>query len=319
MTDLVTVGEAILRLSPRGDDRLEAAREFSVRIGGAEATAAVAAGRLGASPVWISKLPDTPLGRRVVGELAGYGVETDVVWSEEGRQGLYFYERGGDPRGTTRVTDREGTSFATATAEELPTEHFEADRMFFATGVTPALSNRLAETTANLFSAARRAEMTAAFDLRYRPSLWDPDRARAMVTKLFPAVDVLLATSRDARRVFEADGEPRQLAHQLASKWDFDTVVVTGGEGEAIALDDGVVHEQPAYAAETVDPTGAGDAFTGAFLARRLAGEDIGTALEWAAAAAALKRTIPGDVPAVTEAEVRRVVEAADGEDSSSG
>jgi len=310
MTDLVTFGEAMLRLSPPGDERLERAGSFDVRVGGAEANAAVAAERLGAEPVWLSKVPDTPLGHRVEGELHGHGVETDVVWSEEGRQGLYFLEHAGTPRGTTAVYDRADAAVTTATVDELATGHLADARAFLTTGITPALSNTLAETTANLLSDARAAGSRTVFDVNYRSKLWSPDQARAMLSRLFPAVDVLLVAARDADRVLGLDAEPQRVANQLASKWEFDTVVVTRGDAGALALHDGVVHEQDAYETETTEPVGAGDAFAGAFVARRLAGDDIHDALAAANAAAALKRTIPGDLPAVTAEEVAAVVES---------
>lgn len=58
-------------------------------------------------------------------------------------------------------------------------------------------------------------------------------------------------------------------------------VVTRGGAGALIAEDGRVTAEVAAESAEAVDSTGAGDAFTGAFLAARLAG--AGTA--WAAGA----------------------------------
>lgn len=311
MTDLVAFGEGMLRLSPTGKERIETAREYEVRVGGAEANAAVAAERLGADPVWLSKLPDSPLGKRVVRELRGHGIDTDVVWSDEGRQGLYFLERGSRPRGSRAIYDRSDAAVTTATSEELPTDRFESARAFYTTGVTPALSNALADATANLLSEARGAGLKTAFDVNYRSKLWSPDKARAMLTKLFPAVDVLVVAARDARTVLDREGDPRGIAHGLASKWDFDTVVVTLGEQGALAVHDGVVHEQDAFETETSAPVGSGDAFAGAFVARRLAGDGVSDALAEAAATASLKRTIPGDVATITREEVRDVVESA--------
>lgn len=74
-----------------------------------------------------------------------------------------------------------------------------------------------------------------------------------------------------------------------------------------------MLHEQEAVPADTVDPIGIGDAFAGAFLARRIAGEPVPAALEYAAAMASLKRTIPGDAAIVTPAEVEEVLEDATG------
>jgi 2-dehydro-3-deoxygluconokinase len=312
VTDLVTFGETMLRMSPPRDERLENARTVDVQAAGAESNVAIAAQRLGADSVWISKLPDSPLGKRVVNELHWHGIDTDVVWADGGRQGVYFLEQAGAPRGHDVLYDREDSAITTATPEELATRRVEDARAFHVSGITPALSNRLAETTANLLSIAGRAGTKVSFDVNYRSKLWDPDRARAMLTKLFPAVDVLVVGVEDARTVLGADGGAQDLAHHLASKWEFDTVLVTRGEHGALALHDGVLHEQPVFEADTLDPIGTGDAFDGAYIARRLHGDDVPTALEHAAATAALKRTMPGDVASVTLEEVRAVIERAD-------
>ena len=308
MSDLVTFGETMLRLSPPGHERIESASEFEVRAAGAESNVAVAAERLGATATWTSKLPDSPLGRRVVGELHQYGIETDVVWAPSGRLGTYYLELGGTPRGTKVVYDRQGSAFSTAGAEEFDLGLIQEARVFFTSGITPALSPEMRETTMKLLQAARKAGTTTAFDVNYRRKLWSPQEAQDTLTSLFPGIDVLVIAARDARTVLGYEGDPRQLAHKLGSQYDFTTVIVTRGSEGAIGWHDSVVHDQESYETDTVSPIGTGDAFTGAFIARRLHGEDVPTALEYAAATAAIKRTIPGDVALLSKEEVDAVV-----------
>ena len=61
--DVITFGEAMVRLSPPGFGRLEQARRLDVEVGGAELNAAAGLARLGRSAAWVSHLPDNPLGR----------------------------------------------------------------------------------------------------------------------------------------------------------------------------------------------------------------------------------------------------------------
>jgi len=309
MSDLVTFGETMLRLSPPDNERLETTRSFDCRAAGAESNAAVAAERLGAVATWMTKLPDAPLGRRIVSELRGYGVECDVTWTDEdARVGTYYMEHGGKPRGTNVVYDVRDTALSRASADEFDVDAIRDARAFYTTGITPALSDRLRETTANLLGVARKAGTTTALDVNYRSKLWDASTARSVLTKLFPAIDVLVIAERDADRVFDIDGDGPEVAHAIASRFDFDTVVITQGARGAVAWHDNVVHDADVYEADTVDPIGGGDAFAGAFLARRLSGDDVPRALEYATATAALKRTIPGDVAAVTREEGEGVI-----------
>jgi ribokinase len=60
--------------------------------------------------------------------------------------------------------------------------------------------------------------------------------------------------------------------------------------------------DQPAFAVEPVDTTGAGDAFCGALGARLAAGDDLHAAVRWAAAAGALTTTTVGAVPSLPSA-----------------
>ncbi len=317
VTDLVTFGETMLRLSPPRGDRLETAREFDVQAGGAESNVAVGAARLGVDAAWISKLPDSPLGRRVVGELRSHGVRTGVAWADaaESRVGTYYLEHGGEPRGTDVIYDRADAAITTVDPTELPTGVFESASRFHTTGITPALSSAARETTTALLRTAGEAGVTRSFDLNYRSKLWDPATARETYESLFEHVDVLFVPRRDAREVLDREGDAIEIAHGLASEHGFDCVVVTRGSEGAIALRAGSVVEQDVFEAETHDAIGTGDAFVAGFLARRIAGGDVGDALEWAAATAALKRTVDGDLAVVTPDEVTDVVDGSGGID----
>lgn len=313
MTELVTFGEAMLRYSPPDHERLETAEQLEVRVAGAESNVATAAARIGTEATWMSKLPDSPLGRRVVNFLHGFGLETDIVWTEAGRQGTYYIEFGGEPRGTRVIYDRERSAVTTATADELPSDLVEGATVFATSGITPALSETLAQTTADLLEMARAAGTTTVFDVNYRSKLWTPGEARETMEELFPAVDVLVTAERDAGNVLDRSGEPEAVVESLAGDFGFDVVVLTRGSRGAVARIEGTYHEQPAVTAETLDPIGTGDAFVGVTLGRYIETRDWVDALRWGAAAAALKRTIPGDIAVITRDEVMSVLDAAGG------
>ncbi len=317
MTDLVTFGETMLRLSPPRGERLETAETFDVQAGGAESNVAVGAARLGADAVWLSKLPDSPLGRRVVSELRSHGVRTGAAWADPdaSRVGTYYLEHGGEPRGTNVVYDRADAAITTVEPEELPTGALESASRFHTTGITPALSERTAATTAALLRAAGDAGVTRSLDLNYRAKLWDTETARAAYEDLFEHVDTLFVPRRDARRVLDREGDAVTIANGLAADFGFETVIVTRGTEGAVALRNGEVHEQGVFDADTVDAIGTGDAFVAGYLAKRIAGGGVADALEWAAAAAALKRTIAGDIAVISPADVAAVVDGAAGID----
>lgn len=306
---LVTLGETALRLSPPGTDRLERADRLEVEASGPESNAGVVARRLGEAVTWLSRLPDSPLGRRVAGELRGYDLDLELSWGE-GRQGLTFHERGGGPRGDDRVDDRAGAAAASLSMEDLPLGPVRDADVAYVTGATPALSNALAGATARFLKTANDAGATTALSLAYRPWLWDgDDDARDTLTGFFPAIDVFIASEADVETVLGRSGSPTETAHGLAASWGFEHVLLTR-ERTCMVYHDATVHEYPTPEVETVDTTGREAAFAGAFLAAHRSGSEPRDALKTAMAARALAATLPGAVPAVTREEVERVAAA---------
>lgn len=309
MPDLVTFGETMLRLSPPEGERLETATNLEFRTAGAESNVAITASRLGAEPIWLSKLPDTALGRRVVGDLRRHGVATEIIWSDDGRQGTYYIEAGNSPRGTNVIYDRADAAITTTTSDELALEHIREAEIFYTSGITSALSSQLNETVSEVLADVARTGTTTAFDLNYRSKLWSAERAQRCYEQLLPQIDILIAAERDVRTVLQYEDPRAELAGRLRQEYGINTVVVTLGSDGAVAATPNGSYEQDAYETDTLDPVGTGDAFVGAFLARLLVEERVPRALEYAAATAALKRTIAGDIATVTKSEVEKLVE----------
>ena len=317
MAELLTFGETMLRLTPPRGHRLSRVDQFDVHVGGAESNVAVGAANLGVETAWMSLLPDTELGERIAYALRGEGVEPLVTWTDTGRVGTYYFERGGRPRGRDVVYDRTGAPIREATPETVAVDRVRDADAFFTTGITPALSDQLVETTASLLETASDAGVTTAFDVNYREKLWSPAEARSTLADLFPAVDILFVAERDASDILGMDGDAESMARALTTEYDFETVVVTRGDEGALALHGGEPTSCGTYPVDTVDPLGSGDAFASGFLAERLGGASISEAMAYGTATASLKRTVEGDMARVSRDEVRALVETGGGLDIS--
>src|SRR4029079_6077675 len=93
--DVITFGEAMVRLAPPNFRRLEQATSLDLQVGGAELNTAVGLARLGRSTAWVSRLTRNPLGRLVANSAREAGVSTEhVVWTDGDRVGVYFLEFG---------------------------------------------------------------------------------------------------------------------------------------------------------------------------------------------------------------------------------
>ena len=112
---VVAFGEAMVRLTPPGHERLERTPTLDLTAGGAELNAAATVACLGVPAAWVSVLPAVPLGRFVARGARAAGVDlADLRWvpETEGRAGLYFLEEGTDPRPSAVHYDRAGSAFA---------------------------------------------------------------------------------------------------------------------------------------------------------------------------------------------------------------
>src|SRR5436309_14409002 len=106
--EVITFGEAMVRLSPPNFRRLEQARSLDVQVGGAELNTAVGLARLGRSSAWVSRLTNNPLGRLIANHAREAGASTEhVVWTDEDRVGGYFLESGAAPRPSSALHDRQ--------------------------------------------------------------------------------------------------------------------------------------------------------------------------------------------------------------------
>src|SRR5271166_2857957 len=139
--DVVTFGEAMIRLSPPNFLRLEQADSLDVLVGGAELNTAVGLARLGRSTAWVSRLTRNPLGRLIANRAREAGVSTEhVVWTDEDRVGVYFLEFGAAPRASSVLYDRKGAAIANLRPGTVDWGNvFAGAKWFHLTGITPAL------------------------------------------------------------------------------------------------------------------------------------------------------------------------------------
>jgi len=323
----VAFGEAMVRLTPPGNERLERAVRLDVAVGGAELNAAVGLRCLGIAASWISCLPTTPLGRLIDRTARAAGVDTGAVrWVEEheGRTGLFFLEEGVDPRPSAVHYDRAGSAFARISpgAFDWPVL-LRGAAAFHLSGVTPALS---AGCRAEAFAAVRAANaagIPVSFDLNYRSKLWSEAEARACFIELVPLVDLLFVSRGGLRTFFGIDGSHEEALRAARERLGVAVVAVgrkrtKGSRGIKLAsMALGPTNELIRTGwrdVEIVDRVGGGDAFAAGFLAGYLeAPERLDHALSLASAASALKHTMPGDFLRATRAEIDAAIEASEG------
>jgi 2-dehydro-3-deoxygluconokinase len=314
MTDVLTFGEAMVRLTPPHFRRLEQTYSLDVEIGGAELNTAVGLARLGRIVGWVSRLTDNPLGRLIANRARETGVAVDrVLFTDADRVGLYFLELGAAPRASGIVYDRADSAMARIAPGMIDwATTFRGVRWFYVTGITAALSSSSAAATLEALKAAKAAGLTTALDPNYRAKLWSVEAARAWLTEAIPSVDVLVSNPEDVERFFGVPGgDIERAAADAVSRLRLKAIALTLRQTpsvwrnvvSAVGYAGGRFVRSKSYEVEIVDRLGSGDAFTAGLL-HGLLDDDLEAGLECGVAMSALKHSVPGDFPWLTKAEV---------------
>lgn len=218
---------------------------------------------------YVTGLGDDPFSDKMRDFFAEAGVETDRIRDVAGRRpGLYAITLEKAERSFTYWRGESAARCLADNAAWLGRALDDAGMLYFS-GITLAiLESPARQRLMKALAATRKAGATVAFDPNYRPVLWPGKKAaREAIEAAFAISDIALPTLSDAEALFGksfwrmADGLARSGSE----------LVVKNGEEPALVFCDGRQSEVPPVEAKRlVDTTGAGDSFSGAYLAGRI-------------------------------------------------
>lgn len=335
MSKVVTFGEIMLRLATPDHLRFRQARSFNATFGGGEANVAVSLANYGIDVDFVTRLPRNDMGEACAAELRSFGVGTsNIVYGGE-RLGIYYLETGAVARPSKVVYDRAHSSAATVERGMIDWDKvLEGADWFHWTGITPAISASAAEVCLDACRAANRLGVKVSCDLNYRKNLWKYGKtASEVMPALVECCDVILGNEEDAEKVFgikpegfdaaatqgEVDAAAfRSVCSQLMARFPRAKKVVITLRGSinadhntwgGVLFDGERLYSSPRYdITDIVDRVGGGDSFMGGLIYGLLSYDDDQRALNFAAAASALKHTIYGDFNMVSVAEVENLM-----------
>ena len=305
--DLLTLGQLLLRLSPPDNDRLSRGDTFVKQVGGAELNVAVGASLLGLHTGVISKLPSHDIGSFMKGKIRSFGVSDDFFMydhSPSARVGIYYYENGAYPRKPKVIYDRMNSSFFTLDIDEIPEEVYTASKCFHTTGITLALSEKIRETTIEMIKRFKEAGTLVSFE------------------RILPYVDIFFCSEDTARLTFLKTGTAKEMMKSFTEEYPISIVASTQrivhspkrhtfGSVIYDAARDTFYEEEPYRDIEVVDRIGSGDAYiSGALYGLLSSGGDCQKAVAFGNATAAVKNTIPGDLPSSNLEEIETIIKA---------
>ena len=326
MNRVITFGELMLRLAPEGYLRFLQSEKYQATFGGAEANVAVSLANYGIDVSFVSKLPDHEIGQAAVNSLRKHGVDTSMITRGGDRVGIYYCEKGASQRPSKVIYDRAYSAIATAREEDFDWDKiFDGAVWFHFTGITPALSDSMAEICKTALIKAKEKGITVSCDLNFRKKLWSKEKAGKVMGELCHYVDYCIANEEDAKDVFgiEADNSDIyggkldrdgyiSVAKKLTERFNFKGVAITLRESKSandndwsgMLYTDNQAYFSKKYSMHIVDRVGGGDSFGGGLIYSLISGKDSQSAIEFAVAASCLKHSIEGDFNQVSVKEV---------------
>ena len=299
MADLLCMGEPMLefnQLPPQPDGAVH----YLEGHGGDTSNAAVAAARQGASAGYITAIGEDAPGDSFMAMWAREGVDTATVRrTDRALTGVYFVTH--DARGHHFLHYRANSPAALYAPADLPRDAIATARILFVSGISQGISNSAADAVFAAIHLARKHGVKVAYDTNYRPRLWPPARAAAVMHAAIAQADYVFPGLEDAL-VLTGLSDPDEILNFYLSLGCPVVVLKMAEQGAYLA--DGEHRVRIAgHKVKVVDATGAGDAFCGSFLARILAGDTAENAARYANAAAALKCTGYGAVAPIPRPE----------------
>jgi 2-dehydro-3-deoxygluconokinase len=297
---LLTVGEAMLRLTPTLQLPFIENSQLDVSVGGAELNVAVAARCMGLEASWMSRLPRGILSEKITRHARSNGVDPVISYGE-GRVGIYFAEVAVDPRGVTVTYDRDYSAAQSMGRAEfaslIDVNQFTA---VFSSGITLALGESPRELVTSLFE--QKHSWRRYFEINYRSKLATTSDMKLWVSDILPNVDVLFASTHDLTELLELGDDLQTAVQKAISTYQLEYVVVADRRGKVDGVGINTVrvfgenldafHE---FQGRVVDPIGAGDAGAGVFVACIEQGLAPDQAAQYAVIASAWTQTHAGD------------------------
>ncbi|MFF4724616.1 ribokinase [Streptomyces mirabilis] len=281
--DLLVVGSANADLVI-GVERRPAAGEtvlgsdLVVHPGGKGANQAVAAGRLGARTALLARVGDDAHGRLLLDSQRAAGVDTAGVLVGGAPTGVALITV--DPSGDNSIVVSPG-----ANGRLAPEDVRSAGNLLAASRVVSAQLEIPLETVVEV---VRNLAPGSRFVL-------NPSPPRALPAEVLAACDPLIVNEHEARVIVGTDlgDSPEDWASALLALGPRSVVITLGARGALVASAEGAARV-PSVKVETVDTTGAGDAFTAALAWRLGLDEPLAEAAAYAARVGAAAVTRAG-------------------------
>lgn len=309
MYDVVAIGELLIDFAPGGTSA-EGNALFERNPGGAPGNVLAILAKLGRKTALISKVGEDQFGEFLISVIRNLGIETSgILTTKEANTTLAFVHL--DSKG-----DRSFSFYRKPGADMLLSEKevdpwLTSNTKIFHFGTVSMTCEPARGATLYAVKAARKSGALISFDPNLRPPLWDDlAEAKRIIVDSLEYADIL-KVSKEELEFITGHEDLNEGSGFIYDKYGMRLILVTLGADGCFYRFGNETGMLSTYDVKTVDTTGAGDAFLGAFLYQvleknktlsELNKKDMEQMINFANAAGSIATTKKGAIPAMPSA-----------------
>ena len=302
-SDVLVCGEALIDMFSDSSDSHHI--QMNCRPGGAPANVAAGLSKLGLSPAFWTSVGRDDFGDIIVRRLAQMGVSDSLInVRSDAPTTLAVVHEDSRKRDFSLYIDE--TAATKIESDQVPENIFNEINWVHFGGVLlsqPSAKQSIFE----LVAAARDRGCTVSFDPNTRTTLWSESDLEAAMTRAFELSDVIKASLSDITPFIDTERDIRDVIKEISSNGPETVFLTQGTEGAygAKKADGNLeIEHHPGFEIDTVDTTGAGDAFVSSVIYQMVHRDrPIEEILQFANASAALSITSEGAMSSLPDSD----------------
>lgn len=264
MYDVVAIGELLIDFTPFGSSE-EATLLYGMNPGGAPSNVVAFLAKMGIRTALIGKVGDDQFGEYLINVMREMGVDTkNLVRTEQAITTMAFVHLDASGNRSFSFCRKPGADMLLE-VNEIKTELLK-DTFIFHFGTVSMTHTPSREATFYAVRKAKESGSLISFDPNLRLALWDNIKE---LTEIFEAgvqfADILKISDEELEFI-SGISDPEIGTKKLFEKYNTSIILVTLGDKGCFYRKANQIGKIEAYRVNTVDTTGAGDAFLGAFL-----------------------------------------------------
>lgn len=273
--------------------KTELAKNFVSYLGGSSANIAVALTKLGGKCHLLTCISDDALGRLAINHLKNFKVDTSLITSIKGDYRLSFAIVESTIKDHQSIIYRNNAADLFMNEKDVSKVNFSDFSCLIVTGTCLALEpSRTA--TFHAFDLAKKNGLPIILDIDYRPYTWESaSEASTIYFEAAKKCNCIIGNEEEFNIMAKHyNNNGFKLAQELIN---FSTIIIYKmGKNGSIAFVENKTIKTGVFEVKTLKPTGAGDAFIGAFIGSILNSKTIEESIKYGSAAAAIVVTKVG-------------------------